>query len=125
MARKRYNPEEIVAKLRQVDVLVSQGQGMTEAIRQIGVSEVWRREGLKVPNKQPKRGRLWLADGSCIRLSPQPLDPRAQRAVGPRTGANACTRFRKCGRGRQTAQQIIRSRAGTFATARVCSPEEC
>src|SRR6266705_5051114 len=40
MARKRYKPEEIVAKLRQVDVLVSQGQGMTEAIRQIGVSEV-------------------------------------------------------------------------------------
>jgi putative transposase len=38
MARKRYKPEEIVAKLRQVDVLVSQGQGMTEAIRQIGVS---------------------------------------------------------------------------------------
>ena len=37
MARKRYKPEEIVAKLRQVDVLVSQGQGMTEAIRQIGV----------------------------------------------------------------------------------------
>jgi putative transposase len=31
MARKRYKPEEIVAKLRQVDVLVSQGQGMTEA----------------------------------------------------------------------------------------------
>src|SRR5947209_6165401 len=129
MARKRYKPEEIVAKLRQVDVLVSQGQGMTEAIRQIGVSEVtyyrwrqefgglkieqvkrlkadiielaqqygrygyrkvagllrqagwiindkrveriWRREGLKVPHKQPKRGRLWLADGSCIRLRPQ------------------------------------------------------
>src|SRR4029078_10528319 len=29
---------------------------------------VWRREGLKVPHKQPKRGRLWLSDGSCIRL---------------------------------------------------------
>jgi transposase InsO family protein len=29
---------------------------------------VWRREGLKVPQKQPKRGRLWLNDGSCIRL---------------------------------------------------------
>jgi putative transposase len=39
MARKRYKPEEIVAKLRQVDVLVSQGQGMTEAIRQIGVQQ--------------------------------------------------------------------------------------
>jgi hypothetical protein len=36
MARKRYKSEEIVAKLRQVDVLVSQGQNMVDAIRQIG-----------------------------------------------------------------------------------------
>jgi putative transposase len=40
MPRKRYRPEEIVAKLRQVDVLVSQGASMADAIRQIGVSEV-------------------------------------------------------------------------------------
>ena len=32
------------------------------------VERIWRREGLKVPHKQPKRGRLWLGDGSCIRL---------------------------------------------------------
>jgi transposase InsO family protein len=32
------------------------------------VARIWRREGLKVPMKQPKRGRLWLNDGSCIRL---------------------------------------------------------
>ena len=32
------------------------------------VERIWRREGLKVPKKQPKRGRLWLADGSCVRL---------------------------------------------------------
>jgi putative transposase len=38
--RKKYKPEEIVAKLRQVDVLVSQGSSMVDAIRQIGVSEV-------------------------------------------------------------------------------------
>ena len=53
MPRKSYKPEEIVAKLRQVDVLISQGQSATDAIRQIGVTEVtyyrWRREfgGLK------------------------------------------------------------------------------
>ena len=53
MRKKRYTPEEIVAKLRQVDVLVSQGQNIADAIRQIGVSEVtyyrWRQEygGLK------------------------------------------------------------------------------
>ena len=35
------------------------------------VERIWRREGLKVPHKQPKRGRLWLADGSCIRLRPE------------------------------------------------------
>ena len=34
------------------------------------VERIWRREGLKVPKKQPKRGRLWLNDGSCIRLRP-------------------------------------------------------
>jgi putative transposase len=34
------------------------------------VYRIWRREGLKVPMKQPKRGRLWLNDGSCIRLRP-------------------------------------------------------
>ncbi len=35
------------------------------------VHRIWRREGLKVPKKQPKRGRLWLNDGSCIRLRPE------------------------------------------------------
>jgi transposase InsO family protein len=35
------------------------------------VERIWRREGLKVPAKQPKRGRLWLNDGSCIRLRPE------------------------------------------------------
>jgi putative transposase len=35
------------------------------------VERVWRQEGLKVPAKQPKRGRLWLNDGSCLRLKPE------------------------------------------------------
>ena len=35
------------------------------------VERIWRREGLKVPKKQPKRGRLWLNDGSIIRLKPE------------------------------------------------------
>jgi hypothetical protein len=33
------------------------------------VERIWCREGLRVPKKQPKRGRLWLADGSCIRIA--------------------------------------------------------
>ncbi|WP_085956414.1 IS3 family transposase [Roseibium aggregatum] len=35
------------------------------------VERLWRREGLKVPAKQPKKGRLWLNDGSCLRLRPE------------------------------------------------------
>lgn len=35
------------------------------------VERIWRQEGLKVPARQPKRGRLWLADGSCVRLRPE------------------------------------------------------
>jgi hypothetical protein len=35
------------------------------------VARIWRREGLKVPGRQPKRRRLWLTDGSCIRLRPE------------------------------------------------------
>jgi transposase InsO family protein len=38
------------------------------------VERIWRMEGLKVPKKQPKRGRLWLNDGSCIRLRPEHKD---------------------------------------------------
>ena len=51
---------------------------ITALIRALGwqvnhkrVERIWRREGLKVPRKQPKRGRLWLNDGSCIRLRPE------------------------------------------------------
>lgn len=38
------------------------------------VERLWRREGLKVPQRQPKRGRLWLSDGLCIRLRPERKD---------------------------------------------------
>ena len=53
MARKRHKPEEIVAKLRRVDVLSGQGTSVAEAVRSIGITEVtyyrWRQEygGLK------------------------------------------------------------------------------
>ncbi len=39
-----------------------------------GVERLWKREGLKVPSKQSKRQRLWLNDGSCIRLRPAHKD---------------------------------------------------
>jgi putative transposase len=38
------------------------------------VERIWREEGLRVPKKQPKRGRLWLNDGSCVRLRPERKD---------------------------------------------------
>src|SRR5690349_20217578 len=49
MPTKRHKPEEIVAKLRQVDVLVSQGQTVAEAIRAIGITEVDRHRELATP----------------------------------------------------------------------------
>src|SRR5215208_7578674 len=59
MRKKRHTPEEIVAKLRQVDVLISQGQTVAEAIRAIGVTEVtydrWRREYGGLKSDQVKR----------------------------------------------------------------------
>jgi len=48
MPKKRHKPEQIVSKLRQADVLISQGQDIADVIRQIGVSEAtycrWRQE---------------------------------------------------------------------------------
>ena len=41
------------------------------AVNRKRVERIWRREGLKVPQRQPKRGRLWLNDGSCVRLRPE------------------------------------------------------
>ena len=59
MARKRHKPEEIVAKLRQVDVLTSQGRSVAEAVRSIGVTEVtyyrWRQEYGGLKSDQVKR----------------------------------------------------------------------
>jgi hypothetical protein len=59
MARKRYKREEIVAKLRQVDVLVSQGRSVAEAVRSIGVTQFtyyrWRREYGGLKTDQVKR----------------------------------------------------------------------
>src|SRR5271168_4001613 len=59
MARKRYKAEEIVSKLRQVDVLVSQGTKVPDAVRSIGVTDVtyyrWRREYGGLQMDQVKR----------------------------------------------------------------------
>jgi transposase InsO family protein len=53
---------------RRVTALIRNGGWIVNRKR---VERIWKREGLKVPAKQPKRGRLWLNDGSCIRLRPE------------------------------------------------------
>ena len=59
MGQKRHKPEEIVAKLRQVDVLVSQGRSVSEAVRSIGVTQFtyyrWRKEFGGLKTDQVKR----------------------------------------------------------------------
>ena len=69
--RRRFKPEEIVAKLRQVDVLVSQGRNMADAIRQIGVSEVtffrWRQEFGGLKSDQVKRLKDLELENSRLR----------------------------------------------------------
>src|ERR1700716_3551866 len=71
MARKHHKPEEIVAKLRQVDVLVSQGQNIADAICQIGVSEVtyyrWRQEFGGLKTDQVKRLKELETENSRLR----------------------------------------------------------
>jgi putative transposase len=57
----RYGDRRITGLLR--------GEGWT--VNHKRVERLWRREGLKVPQKQPKRGRLWLTNGSCIRRRPE------------------------------------------------------
>ena len=57
----RYGYRRITALLRSAGWVVNAKR----------VERIWRREGLKVPARQPKRGRLWLTDGSCIRLRPE------------------------------------------------------
>jgi putative transposase len=57
----RYGYRRITALLHQAGWIVNVKR----------VERIWRREGLKVPHKQPKRGRLWLNDSSCVRLRPE------------------------------------------------------
>ena len=71
MPKKRHKPEEIVAKLRQVDVLVSQGQSVADAIRSIGLTEVsyyrWRREFGGLKTDQVKRMKELEAENARLR----------------------------------------------------------
>ena len=71
MPRKRHTPEEIVAKLRQVDVLTGQGRPVAEAVRAIGVTEVtyyrWRSEYGGLRRDQVKRLKELEAENTRLR----------------------------------------------------------
>ena len=71
MPRERHTPEEIVAKPRQVDVLVSQGRSVADAIRSIGVTEAtcyrWRREYGGLKTEQVKRLKELEAEHARLR----------------------------------------------------------
>ena len=71
MPRKHHKPEEIVAKLRRVDVLVSQGQSVADAVRAIGVTEVtyyrWRQEFGGLKTDQVKRMKELEAENARLR----------------------------------------------------------
>jgi putative transposase len=71
MARKRHTAEEIVTKLRQVDVLSSQGRSVAEAVRSIGVTEVtyyrWRSEYGGLKGDQVKRLKELETENSRLR----------------------------------------------------------
>ena len=71
MPRKRHKPEEIVAKLRPVDVLVSQGRTVADAVRSIGVTEVtyyrWRQEFGGLKGDQVKRLKDLEAENARLR----------------------------------------------------------
>lgn len=57
-----------IAERRRITALLREAGWLVNVKR---VERIWRQEGLKVPAKQPKRGRLWLNDGSCVRLLPE------------------------------------------------------
>ena len=71
MPRKRHKPEEIVAKLRQVDVLVSQGKPVADAVRDIGVTEVtyyrWQQEFGGLKSDQVNRMKDLEAENAWLR----------------------------------------------------------
>ena len=71
MARKRHTAEEIVSKLRQVDVLTAQGRAVAEAVRAIGVTEVtyyrWRSEYGGLKGDQVKRLKELEAENTRLR----------------------------------------------------------
>src|SRR5437763_10064799 len=131
MPRKSYKPEEIIAKLRQVDVLTSQGQSVSEAIRSIGVSEVtyyrWRQEFGGLKSDQVKRLKDLETENNRLRraVSDLTLDKRILQEAArgnyyaPRVAAPASSMFEACCRSPSAALvRLSGSIAGRSARSR-------
>src|SRR6184192_134867 len=95
MPRKSYKPEEIVAKLRQVDVLTSQGKNVAEAIRSIGISEVtyyrWRQEFGGLKSDQVKRLKDLETENTRLRRAVSDLTPHDAAGCSPFPGPSAAS----------------------------------
>jgi putative transposase len=136
MARKRHTAEEIVTKLRQIDVLVSQGRPIAEAVRTIGVTEVtyyrWRSEygGLKgdqvkrlleTENKQLRRA---VSDFDARKADPQRgrLGPLFHVFLSCRRRLNAARGIARKSPVEERLRWIIQRRLGDLYTR--CPPLE-
>jgi hypothetical protein len=144
MGTKRHKPEEIVAQLRQVDVLVSQGRSVAEAIRSIGVTEVSTgrtpgRRDLLHPEGGADRDReletsLHLSPAACL-AGRQAAGPRAVRAclrrlagcAHPTSSAGQATQSAKADRALRVRQGIGESgsRGGGWDSRWWSDPVSC
>jgi hypothetical protein len=92
MTRKRYKPEEIVAKLRQVDVMTLHGQSMAHGPRQIGVSEVTCAMSYSTVRSSKRRGKLRSSPraggATATRSDRTPVSATNHQHRGLRTGVH-------------------------------------
>ena len=128
MRKKRHTPEEIVAKLRQVDVLVAQGTPVADAIRSIGVTEVtsyrWRQEYGGLKSDQIKRMKALETENQRLRkaIADLTLDKlilqEAARGtlLPPRASARLC-RAHPVRAGHLRAPRLSRARSASLNSA--------
>ena len=97
MPQKKHKPEEIVAKLRQVDVLVSQGQSVAEAVRSISVTQFtyyrWRKEFGELKTDQVKRLKELEKENERLRKAVFDLTLEKLILRGEAHGPNASGNF--------------------------------
>jgi len=82
------------------------------------VERIWRRQGLKVPQRQPKRGRLWLADGFCIRPRPGRA-PHVSACASVGDSADDARKFRRL----TVIDEVTRESLATMAARRLASDD--